>query len=158
MKMGKHDCAVEGSNEIASSNNHAASKDSEIIMVWDSTLPEEQKAAVNIPDGALFNWLGFGVLLIIGPTCVADSLFFWKKRNVLRKQLVSSPVPIVMHVVHRRQSHNKFFVSFGCHMDKVACERQVSDRFYELTKHKNTVNLPVSSAVTQKPVLIMLWL
>jgi hypothetical protein len=43
-------------------------------------------------------------------------------------------------------------------MDKVTHERQVLERFYELTKHKNTVNLPVSSAVTQKPVLIMLWL
>jgi hypothetical protein len=140
MEMGKYDCTIEGSNEIASSNNHTVSKDSEIIMVWDSTtLPEDQKA-VDIIE--IFHW----GLLIIGPTCVADSLFFWKKRNVLRKQLVSSPVPIVMHIVHRRQSHEKFFVSFGYHMDKVAYERQVSERFYELTKHKNTVNLPVSSS------------
>jgi hypothetical protein len=99
---------------------------------------------------ALGPLLGFGFLLTIGPTVIADFLFFWKKRQFLRKHLVSTSVPIELHIVHRRQLNRTFFIRLGYQMDNNVSyiaknEEAVTERIYELTKNKNTVNQNTSS-------------
>ena len=129
-------------------------------MVWKTKDAEEQEIPFLPEKVGVFLYLlavltigpplMFGILIVGGPILVTDSLLFWQKRQVIRKQLVSSAVPTVLHILHHRQSNNGFFVSFGYQMDKVSYvaknEIQVSEQSYELIKNKNTVNLPVSSS------------
>lgn len=129
-------------------------------MVWKTKDAEEQEIPFLPEKVGVFLYLlavltigpplMFGILITCGPIMIADSLLFWRKRQVIRKQLVSSAVPTVLHILHHRQSNNEFFVSFGYQMDKVSYvaknEIQVSEQSYELIKNKNTVNLPVSSS------------
>jgi hypothetical protein len=138
-------------------------------MVWNTQDAEEQdeRAAAAVTDrikgrsvllylaaGLVMGPpLGFLVLFTIGATMIADFLFFWQKRQVVRKQLVSSMVPIVVHIVHRRmenlgsvrRSNKRYFVNYGYQMDKVSYvsknEVQVSESLYERT----TVIFKVSS-------------
>jgi hypothetical protein len=87
--------------------------------------------------------VGFGTLIAIGPTLITDFLFFWKKRQTLRKQLVSTSVPVKLHIIHRRQMNGKFFVRLGYRMDNNVSyvaknEEEVTEQIYKLTKNTST--------------------
>ncbi|OEU10114.1 hypothetical protein FRACYDRAFT_247728 [Fragilariopsis cylindrus CCMP1102] len=83
------------------------------------------------------------ILVLLGPTLVFDFLFFWK-RQALRKQLISTSVPVELHIVHRRQDDDgNFFVRLGYQMDNNVSyvaknEEQVTEQMYKLTKTKST--------------------
>ena len=93
--------------------------------------------------------IGFGILFTIGPTLITDLLFFWKKRQALRKQLISTSVPVELHIVHRRQLNGSFFVRLGYQMDNNVSyvaknEEQVSEQTYKLTKTKSTEEIRIA--------------
>jgi len=92
--------------------------------------------------------VGFGILFTIGPTLITDFLFFWKKRQALRKQLISTSVPVELHIVHRRQLNRKFFFRLGYQMDNnisyvAKNEEEVTEQIYKLTKTKSTKKIRI---------------
>ena len=93
--------------------------------------------------------IGFGILFTIGPTLITDFLFFWKKRQALRKQLISTSVPVELHIVHRRQEDGNFFVRLGYQMDNNVSyvaknEEKVTEQMYKLIKTKSTKKIRIA--------------
>jgi len=91
--------------------------------------------------------LGFGCIFAIGPAVIADIIFCWRKRRDLRKELVSSSRPTAIHVVKRRNSNGKFFVTIGYKMDTTSYtsknEKTVSEGIYNLPDNCSTPKLVV---------------
>jgi hypothetical protein len=132
-------------------------------MVWNAQdVKQKIESAVMVPRhgfcyvfGGLLLFIpmvvvvGFGILFAIGPILITDSLFFWKKRQALRKQLVSTSVPVELHIVQRRQLNGNFFIRLGYQMDSNVSyvaknEEAVSEQIYKLTKSKSTKKIRIS--------------
>ena len=87
------------------------------------------------------------ILVLFGPTLVIDFLFFWK-RQALRKQLISTSVPVELHIVHRRQLNGYFFFRLGYQMDNNVSyvaknEEKVTEQIYKLTQTKSTKEIRI---------------
>jgi len=107
--------------------------------------------------------LGFGVLLTIGPTMIVDSLFFWRKREALRRLLVASARATEIRVVNTRHqpSHIKygnidqdsFFITLGYQLENVSYvaknEQRISKRIFDIVTTDSDNNRIVVVAFDQ---------